>query len=284
LSGVESNIYPDYLEKNKVIFYCYSKGRKLIESVKIDFTNSSVERKSFYVQKGIAGIKAEHKDNNESKLYVVQLENEKLSLSVYNSILVNYLNSYYTISDNVINVSTGKKNSQAFYFWQNRGDSLTLYYVSFSNNFENPETKYSVKIKKDYNILSLTGDFFPYNKDALFTLIHTPELNLAVTLFHNIASKLGNKENIEELASSDIESFYVAAYNFKGSDKIFYYLGNEKKLKKIDFINNGKDINISSIADEQNVGDYFIKNMNMRNFHFVFTNKKENCITIKQLQ
>jgi hypothetical protein len=284
LVGVETNIYTDYLERNKVIFYCYSEGKKLIESVKIDFTNSSVERNSFYVQKGIVGIKTEHKDNNEIKLSVVQLENEKLSLSVFNSILINYLNSYYTISNNVINVSHGKRNSRAFYFWQNSGDSLTLYNVSFSNNFENPELKYSVKIKKDYNILSLIGDFSPNNKDALFTLIHAPGLNQAFTLSHNTISTLGYKGNIEELATSDIKSYCVAAYNFKGPDKIFFYSDKDRKLKKLDFLNNGKNIIISSLADEQNIGNYFIKNMDMRNIHLVFTDKKENCITIKKLR
>ena len=284
LVGVETNIYPDYLEKNKVIFYCYSEGRKLIESVKIDFSNSSVERNSFYVQKGIVGLKTEHKDHNEIKLYVVQLENEKLSLSVFNSILVNYLNSYYTISNNVINVSTGKRNSQALYFWQNSGDSLNLYNVSYSNNFENPELEYSVKINKDYNILSLIGDYSPNNKDALFTLIHAPGFSQAFTLSRNSISKLGYKENIEELAASDIKSFYVAAQNFKGPDKVFFYSDTDRRLKKLDFLNKGKNIIISSITDEQNVGDYFIKNMDMRNFHFVFVNKKENCITIKQLK
>ncbi|MDR3611913.1 MAG: VCBS repeat-containing protein, partial [Ignavibacteriaceae bacterium] len=47
LLSEESKIYPDNAEEQKVTFYCYNKGKKLIESVKIDFTNSSaIERKS----------------------------------------------------------------------------------------------------------------------------------------------------------------------------------------------------------------------------------------------
>jgi hypothetical protein len=284
LVGEETKIYSDYLGKNKVAFYCYTEGKKLIESVKIDFTNSSFEKKSFYVQNGIAGIRTEHNDANEVKLFVVQLDNGKLSLSVFNSIAVNYLNSTYTIADNVVNVSCGMENSQSLCFWQNNSDSLILYQTSFRNNFENPEIKYSVKTKKDYNILSLTGDFFTNNKDAYFAIIHSPELNQALTLSGNSVCTVDRKEIIEEMAVSDIKRFYIGACNFKGLDKIFFYSGIDKNIKKIDLINKGKNIIISPVANVQDSGDYFIKNMNMRSFHLVYTNNKENCITIKQLQ
>ena len=184
----------------------------------------------------------------------------------------------------MINVSCGRENSRTLYFWQNNGDSLILYRALFSNNFENPEIKYSIKTKKVDNILSLTGDFFANYKDAYFTIIHSSELNQALTLSGNTVFTLDRKEMIGQLEVLNINQFYVAPSNFKGLDKIFYYSGVDKDIKKIDLINKGKNIIISPVADAQYVGDYFIKNMNMRNFHLVFTNKEENCITIKQLQ
>jgi hypothetical protein len=284
LVGEETKIYSDYLGNNKVVFYCYTEEKKLIESVKIDFTNSSFEKKSFYVKNAIADIRIEHNDANQVKLFVVQLDSGKLSLSVFNSIDVNYLNSTYTIADNVINISCGKENSQAIYLWQNNSDSLILYQASFRNIFENPEIKYSLKTKKNYNILSLTGNFFTNNKDAYFTIIHSPELNQILTLSGNTVCTLERKEIIGEMAVSDIKRFYIGACNFKGLDKIFFYSGIDKNIKKIDLINKGKNIIISPVANVQDSGDYFIKNMNMRSFHLVYTNNKENCITIKQLQ
>jgi hypothetical protein len=284
LVGEETKIYPDYLGKNKVAFYCYTEEKKLIESVKIDFTNSSFEKKTFYVQNGIADIRTVHNDANQVKLFVVELDNRKLSLSVFNSIEINYLNSTYTIADNVVNVSFGRENSQALYFWQNNSDSLILYQASFSNNFENPEIKYSTKSNKYNNILSLTGDFFTSNKDAYFTIIHSPELYLTLTLSGNTICTLERKENIGEMAVSGIKQFYVARSNFKGLDKIFFCSGIDKNIKKIDLLNKGKNIFISPVADVQYAGDYFIKNMDMKSFHLVYINNKENCVTIKQLQ
>src|ERR1035441_5732612 len=283
LVGEETKIYPDYLGKNKVAFYCYSEGKKLIESVKIDFTNLSIEKKTFYVQNNIVGIKAEHNDANEVKLFLVQLNNGKLSLSVFHSIDVNYLNSTYTVADNVVNVSYGKENSRILFFWQYNSDSLILYRASFDNNFENPEIKYSIKSNKDNSILSLTGNFFTNNKDSYFTIIHSPELNQTLILSGNTVSIVERKEIIGEIAVSDINRFYVTASNFKGLDKIFFCSGIDKNIKKVDLLNKGKNIIISPVTDAQYAGDYFIKNMDMRSFHLVYSNNKENCITIKQL-
>ncbi|MDR3668098.1 MAG: VCBS repeat-containing protein [Ignavibacteriaceae bacterium] len=283
LIGNESKIYPDYLEKNKVTFYCYSKGKKLIESVKVDFIKSSFAKNSFYVPKNIVDIGTEHKDPAEVKLFVVQLENEKLSMTVFNSISVNYLNSYYTIADNVINVSKGNKNSAGFYFWQSSGDSLILYKASFNNNLEKPYIKYSVKIKKDYSIVSLKGDYFS-NKNACFNLIHAPGLYQTITLSDNNVYTFNKKEVIEELKDADQNSFYVNASNFRGTDRIFFYSDTDSKLRKIELLNKGENIIISPVCDIQNAGDYFIKNMDMRNFNLVYSNKKENCITVKQIQ
>jgi hypothetical protein len=280
----EAKIYADYLEKNKVTFYCYTEGKKLIEAVKIDFSNSTIEKKSFYVQKRIMRIRTEHGDDNYVKLHVVQLDNGDLSLSEFSSISVNYLNNTYTIADNVVNVSCGKENSQSLYYWRNNIDSLVLYCASFNNNFENPEIKYSIRIKKDYRILSLTGNYFSFNKDAYFGIIHSQDFNQVLTLSGNTIFLVDRKETLEKLGVSGINQFYVAAYNFKDMDKVFFYSGIDKRIERIDFINKGKNINIIPIADVLYAGEYFIKNMNMRNYHLVYTNKNENCITIKKLQ
>jgi hypothetical protein len=193
------------------------------------------------------------------------------------------LNSFYTIASNVVNVSNGKENSKIFYFWQSNGDSLILYNASLSNNFENPQIKYSVKIKGNYNILSLAGDFVTGSQGACFTIIHSPELNQAITLSGNNLTTINKTDISEELNLSSLKNYYVAPSNFKGPDKIFFYSFNNDKLKRIDLQNKGKNIVISSVADVNNVGDYLIKNMDMRSFHFVYINKKENCLTFHQL-
>lgn len=281
----ELKIFPDDSEKNKVTFYCYTEGKKLIESIKIDFINSALnEKKSFYVPNNISNLRVVHNRENQVQLYVAQLENEKLSLTAFNSISENYLNSNYSIASKVVCISKGTDNSPEFYFWQNNKDSLSLCYASFRSKFENPVIKYSSKIKNAYNLLSFTGNFITKNNDANFTIIHTPELNQVLTLSGFSAYSVNRNEINEELTSPGLKQYFVGLLNFRGLDKLFYYSADEGKLKIIDFINKGKNISITTVGDFNFVGDYFIKNMNMKNFHLVFTNVKENCITFKQLK
>jgi len=56
-----------------------------------------------------------------------------------------------------------------------------------------------------------------------------------------------------------------------------------QSISRIDLINKGKDIVIPHLAEANDAGSYFIKRMSTRNYHVVYTDTLNNCITIKQL-
>jgi hypothetical protein len=285
LLSEESKIYPDYYEKHKTAFYCYSEGKKLIESVSMDFDKpSNLERKSFYVPDNIFNVKAEHNEENEVKFFVVQLENSNLNLTVFNSITKDYLNTNYTVAKNVINVSYEKENLDYLYFWQNNHDSLILYRASFNNNFENPEIKYTGLIKEVIMLHSFAGNFIINNKDADISYFHAAYSNQVIISAGSFINMISKKEINEELEGTPSNQYYVGALNFKGLDKLFFNSTADNKIKMIDLVNKGRNVVISPVADVKFAGDYFIKNLNMRSFHLVYINTKENCITVKQLR
>ncbi len=220
LNGAPSKIYVDNY-KNKLAFYCYSIGKKLIEVVNLDYINSIINKKSFYVRNGINNIRAEHNDEGEVKLYVIQLEKRNLSATVFNNISSNYLNSNYFISDNVIDASTMEESYSDLYFWQNNRDSLTLYSSSFTNNFQYPESKFSLRLKDVRKLISLTGDFITAKKESYLSLIKSPESGIAVTLTGHSVLTANRRDLIIDLP--DDERLYSSgAMNFKGSGKIFF--------------------------------------------------------------
>lgn len=282
INGTPSKIYTDNY-KDKVTFYCYSPGKKLIEVVNLDYYHSTYDKKSFYVRNGIKNIRAEHNDEGEVKLYVIQLEMGKLSATVFSNISSNYLNSNFLISDNVIDASTGEESYSDLYFWQNNRESLTLYGSSYKNNFQNPELRYSVKLNEIRNLLSLTGDLIPGKKETNFSLIKSHESGIAISLSGNSVSTANRKDLIAGLPDND-RLYYTGAMNFKGNDKIFFNSPEEGVIKRIDLINKGRNFSVSPVISAQFAGDYFIKNLNLRDFHIVYIDSKENCITIKPLK
>ena len=282
INGTPEKIYSDNYS-DELTFYCYTPGKKLIEVVNLDYNHSKYDKKTIYVRNGIKNIRCEHNNEGEVKLYVIQLEEGKLSASVYNNISVNLMNNNFIISDNVINASTDEGGYSDLYFWQNYRDSLILNSVSFKNNFQNPEFKYSLKLKGTQNIISFAGDFISYKKECYFSILKSFETNAAVTLSGNMVNFANRKELSGGLPDNE-RLYYTGAMNFKGVDKLFFNMPGEGVIKKIDLINRGKNFSVSSVISAQFAGDYFIKNLNLRNYHIVYIDNRENCITIKPLQ
>ena len=282
LNETPTDIYVDQFKKN-VTFYSYTKGKKLIEVVDLNYYNASYNKKSFYVRNGIMNLRTEHKDDGDVKLYVIQLDKQKLRAAVYNDISSNYINSNFSISDNVMNVEAGKEIHSGLYFWQNNRDSLTLYVASFTNNFQNPEPKYSVRIREINDLLSFTGDLITSKKEAYFAVIRSKESATLVYLSGNSVSATERKDLAVDLPG-DESLYYTGAMKFKEPDKIFFVSARDSLLKKIELTNRGRNFSVSSVIELRNPGDYFVKNLNLRNFHLVYINKTENCITIKPLQ
>ena len=282
LNGTFAKVYSDNYRDNAT-FYCYSAGEKLIEEVNLDYKHSTYDKKSFYVRNGIKNIRAEHNGNSEVKLYVVQLEKKKLSATVFNNISINYLNSNFFISDNVVDASSGEGSNSDLYFWQNKKDSLTLYSSSYTNNFQYPEFRYSVRQTGMRGILSFTGDFISSKNEAYYGIIKSNEPYTTVLLSRNMNLSANHIDPAAGLPDNN-ELYYTGAMNFKGTDKIFFNSPDEGLIKRIDIINRGRNFSISTVTDAQFAVDYFIKNLNLRNYHLVYIDSRENCITIKPIQ
>ncbi|MGE5846397.1 MAG: hypothetical protein ACM34O_06715, partial [Ignavibacteria bacterium] len=81
----------------------------------------------------------------------------------------------------------------------------------------------------------------------------------------------------------DDTQIFFGEMTFNGSKNLFIYSPEEKKLNKLNFIENSGRYILSSVADSVDINYYFIKNMSMRNYHLVYTDKKSGCISIRKI-
>ena len=79
------------------------------------------------------------------------------------------------------------------------------------------------------------------------------------------------------------KQLFFGETRYNGLKKLFVYSPGNNSVSRIDFINKGKDIVIPHLIDADNADYYFIKKMSSRNYHLVYTDTLNNCITIKQL-
>jgi hypothetical protein len=132
-------------------------------------------------------------------------------------------------------------------------------------------------------ILSFTGDFISSKNEAYYGIIKSNEPYTTVLLSRNMNLSANHIDPAAGLPDNN-ELYYTGAMNFKGTDKIFFNSPDEGLIKRIDIINRGRNFSISTVTDAQFAVDYFIKNLNLRNYHLVYIDSRENCITIKPIQ
>ena len=92
-----------------------------------------------------------------------------------------------------------------------------------------------------------------------------------------------NKDFINHLRIKNKNQLFFGEIKPGGLQKLFVYVPGESALYKIDFIKNGREIIITKVIGASDVESYFVKNMNYRDYFFVYADSVDNCIKIRQI-
>ena len=68
---------------------------------------------------------------------------------------------------------------------------------------------------------------------------------------------------------------------YAGLKKLFVY--HNSVIDKYNFLNKGKELVSTDIVKAMNLNRYFIKNMNLKNYHIVFTQKNLSPISVYKI-
>ena len=87
-----------------------------------------------------------------------------------------------------------------------------------------------------------------------------------------------NKEITDKFdITSEDQMFFGESY-FRGIGKVMVYSPGNKNMHWLELMNKGKNINFNKLTDVNNVCGFFIKNLNLRNYHMVYINKLSSII------
>ena len=105
-----------------------------------------------------------------------------------------------------------------------------------------------------------------------------------VTASDTFISTIKSEKLSDDFRITNKNQLFFGETKFNGLKKLCLYLPDKKEIKKIQFLSKGNSIVSTSLTDSVNVTSYFIKNMNTKNYHLVYTDPNENCITIKRIK
>lgn len=274
---------------NRKVFYCYSKGRKLIEALTLDLDLKKVSREKLYSSGPVYDLKIIHDKNTRDKAEILTAYRKANNLRVQ---VFSYRDFRYTIASSgdlveyIVDARIINSNPLEIFYWQS-GDKVYSFNKLELNSDLKPnyyENKFSIEKNKGYRIINFTGDVFNKEKDNAINFIMSRNRKYAVisTDDKNYRMILQNNENNNFQVDNDA-NFFLGEWRFNGLNKLFVYNKSSEALEKLDILSKRNMLLSTKIVDSKNLGSYFIKNLNFKKYHLVYTDKVEKCITIKEL-
>ncbi len=264
-------------------FFCYSFDNKLIEALVVNFTNNKVDRKTIYSHGNIMDFKVKKDDEGNVNIFAAYMNSDKLGMDIFKYSDNNFTDENYeiTIKDLASNITLGR--GKSLYFWQKIGDNLIFYAKNFKEIQSPPEEKFSLSLQTYYKIVSFTGDLLNKDQNISISFFTSPENNFAVVSADNSSSVLKETGQASAFKIRSKEQLFFGEMRFNGLKKLFVFHSAEKLVDKFDFLNEGKELISTVIVKADNLNRYFIKNMNIKNYHLVFTKKNESPISVYKI-
>jgi len=123
------------------------------------------------------------------------------------------------------------------------------------------------------------------NKSASSSISLFEELNncFAVITSGEDVHVLRDNFMLRDFRITDRNQLFFGEMRFNGLNYLFVYLPGKKSVKKIVFIKNGESILTTDLAFADHLTSYFIKNLDSKKYHLVYTDQFDGCIKIKRL-
>jgi len=303
LFGFHSKITVDDISPGVKTFYCYKPGKRLIEKFKIDFSKNKLNREQIYSPGNLLDFKVASQDTGKYNVYILYEKNNNLGFSVYSKLdEFSFTEDFKNIAFNIFDAAISNINNIAFYYWKASEDSLTLTKKILPkkrriiNSGESADISQLITSKRinilqrvsrsnDY-ITTFIGDIYNRKREVCITFItqNTVSADTSkedITIISSPGTlKIVKNRNLFVTSGNQI---FFGEMRFNGPKKLFIYKPEEKKLNKLDFVEGGNRWIISSVADSVDINHYFIKNMSLRSYHLVFTDKESGCISIRKI-
>jgi hypothetical protein len=265
----------DNTSKEVIVFYCWTRGEKLIEIVNADFRNNNLSRTSLYATEKIQDLQIKPLSGKPAVVYTSYIRDNTAGANVFEFFDFRYIrNDYYAFALNVEDISPFiTTREEGFFTWQRR-KSLDLYYHEIRSL---PESRKMGEVKTGEQIISITTDVL--NNDSPSQLAFIKGSSAFIT-----SNGIMFKVNSDEFDVTDRNQIFTGEVRVGGLKRIFIYLPEKRSLNRITLFNKGKNLILSELISEINVNRYFVKNMGVSDYHIVYSDPNENCITIKRIK
>ena len=281
LFQIHSEVKAFNIKPNVKGFFCYSYNNKLIEAIIVNFSTNTVVRKNIYSHGNIMDMKIRKDDEGNFSIYAAYRKGDVLGIDVFQYSAGNFINENFgiTVKDLASNLTIG--NGKSVYYWQKTADILTFYLKDFNNIQSLPEEKFSLSLQPYYKITDFTGDLLNDEQDITISFFNSSNEDFAVVSVGKFSNVIKENDKLTDLKIENKDQLFFGEMRFNGLKKLFIH--HNAIIDRLDFLNRGKEIISTEIAKVKNLKSYFIKNMNLKNYHIVYTRKNDSPLSVYKI-
>ena len=281
LRGNHNQIEVKNFSKQSTTFFCYSQGKKLIEVVEVEFVSGKFIRNEFYSARPIAEVKAI--PSEPEKVFVSSLVNNRLTIEIFEKEESWKLLTDYNISEKAISANFASMNGLKLFFWNQDGDSIKLFKKTFLPEELKADLILKVKMKKSSNLLTIADDFYNLGKESIISFVESDEKHYILVTRDGFVNIFNAEEVNNNLILEDNTQLFVSEIRTNGTRRLIINNYSDQSIYRLNILRKGKKISLSKMFDKINSKEFFVKNMTVNNFHFIYLNQTMGCISIRQI-
>jgi len=287
IENVWKNLVVDEYSSNKKTFYCYSDNNRLIEIIKVNFEQNTIEKEKIYSAGPITDLRLSRvKGEERPRIYILSNKNNNLALSIFYYKDFRYVASNSNVlAKNVWDAKLSLEDQISVFYWTNENNAVVLNKAIVNNDLKVQQIIFNYKVASTdvKSIAMIVGDLFNRNKNDAISFLNGSGSKQAVVTTGTNNYKLTLSGKISKLNLNDETLLNQFEMRFNGLNKLFSVSEDSKTLNRIEILNRKRLLIGTELFEAKNIQSYFIKNLNFKNYHLVYIDGAENCITIKEI-
>ncbi|MEW6195777.1 MAG: VCBS repeat-containing protein [Bacteroidota bacterium] len=279
LFQVHKNIIVDETQSLEKTFYCYTRGEKNIELLRVKFKNGSYTRKVLYTNDPITDLKiTSDRLKDRQTIFVLIQKNKKLFLQSFDFRDFRYINSGLSqIVDGAERSSLLLDLYKEIYFFTRPASSVILKQATFNRKITAVEQIAYYPVLSKFHIDLNCFDDKDINENVTVASFCKDD-STSLTLISNDKIK---ELSLNKFICKSGMTKYIDGVN---RNAVTLYDELNGKLKRINFDKKMRNVEIEDIFESKNINSYIVTSFNNKNEYLVYTDTLKNQINFKQIK
>lgn len=266
----------------------YAKGERLIEIVSFDIKTQKFSRENIYAQFPIEDLHLKKTFGEKRSRIAAAFNNAGtigMEIFVYKDFRYrSQISDGYAAKAFSVNILAGENFS--LLFWNISGNNASLNEAIFESkrqSIKEVKRKFNIRFRNDFSALNFAGNMLNTRSDITASFIKQDINKYIVFSGDKFIGKIAASGLAAGAYADNPEQLFFGEMDFSRLKYLFVYNKQRGYIGKLEPLKGGKNALFQKIAEVPDLFDYFIKNLNFRKYHLVYTDAAESCIKIKEL-